>query len=99
METQQDTIFIQNLPKEIGEQGLADHFGGIGVIKVGTIVCFSLLKLYGHDEPYTFDGTIKSRSVKLIFFLAHLCLCTVGSYTSLCVCPSGRDWTKIQTRH
>ena len=30
-------------------------------------------------------------------FWAHLCLCTVGSYASLSVCPSVCDWTKNQT--
>ena len=34
METQEDTVFIQNLPKDVTEQMLAEHFGGIGVIKV-----------------------------------------------------------------
>ncbi len=34
METQEDTIFIQNLPKDVTESSLAEHFGGIGVIKV-----------------------------------------------------------------
>ena len=34
METQEDTVFIQNLPKDVTEQTLAEHFGGIGVIKV-----------------------------------------------------------------
>lgn len=34
METQEDTVFIQNLPKDVSEATLAEHFGGIGVIKV-----------------------------------------------------------------
>ena len=29
-----DTVFIQNLPKDVSEATLAEHFGGIGVIKV-----------------------------------------------------------------
>ena len=33
MENQEDTVFIQNLPKDVTEQMLAEHFGGIGVIK------------------------------------------------------------------
>jgi len=34
METQRDTIFIQNLPKNVTSSQLADVFSQIGIIKV-----------------------------------------------------------------
>ena len=36
MELQQDTIFVQGLPDDVTEEGLAQHFGSIGVIKVSS---------------------------------------------------------------
>ncbi len=43
-------------------------------------------------------GGVKNLKKNLnYFFLAHLCLCTVGSYASLSVCLSVCDFTKIQT--
>ena len=64
--------------------------------------------------PYTiqcllFRASVTSEESLLVFqttafqhkidcFLAHLCLCTVGSYTSLSVCPSDVTWPKLKTR-
>ena len=34
METQEDTIFVQNLGRDIDMKNLSSHFGSIGMIKV-----------------------------------------------------------------
>lgn len=34
MEIQQDTIFVSGMGDEVTEEGLVQHFGSIGVIKV-----------------------------------------------------------------
>lgn len=34
MEIQQDTIFVSGMGEDVSEEGLVQHFGSIGVIKV-----------------------------------------------------------------
>ncbi len=46
------------------------------------------------NKPFTHTISQQNR-ISLINFLAHLCICTMGSHASLSVCL---DWTKIQTR-
>lgn len=43
MEIQQDTIFVSGMGDEVTEEGLVQHFGSIGVIKVTLQFFFFLL--------------------------------------------------------
>ncbi len=60
------------------------------IIPYHTILCKHMAL---EQTIYTHNFTTKSHMIDT--FLAHLCICTVGSYASLSV---GLDWTKIQTR-
>lgn len=33
-----DTIFVSNLPEDVSENHLAEHFGAIGLIKVNLVI-------------------------------------------------------------
>ena len=60
-----------------------------------------LLQKHFHDEhkDEKEECQMCDETVRAFPFLAHLCICTVGSYASLCIRPSVcPDSTQIQTR-